>query len=85
VRGPLAEILGKSYEKAERNQEIDHLRDTIVKQNLQVKMKVSSQDVKTAFDNPIQESGPAAHHPGRYPARWSQASTRFARSGARST
>jgi polyribonucleotide nucleotidyltransferase len=49
VRGPLAEILGKSYEKSERNQEIDHLRDTIVTE-FAGEDESLLQDVKTAFD-----------------------------------
>jgi polyribonucleotide nucleotidyltransferase len=49
VRGPLAEILGKSYDKSERNEEVDALRDTAVAE-IAGEDENLIQDVKTAFD-----------------------------------
>jgi polyribonucleotide nucleotidyltransferase len=49
VRGPLAEILGKSYDKSERNEEVVSLRDTAVAE-IAGEDENLIQDVKTAFD-----------------------------------
>lgn len=50
VRGTLAEILGKSYDKSERNLEVDALRETTVSE-FAGEDESLIQDVKTAFDS----------------------------------
>jgi polyribonucleotide nucleotidyltransferase len=50
ARGPLTEILGKSYDKSERNQEVDALRDMTVTE-FAGEDESLIQDVKTAFDS----------------------------------
>lgn len=49
IRGPLAEMIGKPYNKSERNLEVDVLRETTVTEFAEEDESLI-QDVKTAFD-----------------------------------